>query len=419
MKKVAGILAGLAMFAGLASAQTTITYWQYDFATRVDAMNQLIEKFEAENPDIIVVQETFPYDAYPARVAAALAAGEGPDVVQLFYGWLPAWAPAGYVEPLPAQYFDADEIAANFAPLVDAAKYRGEYYGLPTAVRSLALFYNQDLLSEAGYDAPPATWAEFIEIAQALTERSGPRFTQVGFGVAPTGQDHHLVRSVLFRQFGIDPYDADVTTAQYGGEEGAAALKFYTDLITEHEVGVIEFIPGNNGYRDGFRIQENIAMIIDGSFAIGDVRNLAQFNWGVTELPVLEEGGVQGNYASFFMNGLSPNAYADDATLEASARFLKYVTSDEAQLLWLDVVGELPASRSLIGDPALADDPVYGPFIRAFNYATAEIFVDEAGQRDVIVDAINEVVLNGVDPADAIAAAAAADQALLDAANNQ
>lgn len=160
-------------------------------------------------------------------------------------------------------------------------------------------------------------------------------------------------------------------------------------------------------------------MIIDGSFAIGDVRNLAQFNWGVTELPVLEEGGVQGNYASFFMNGLSPNAYADDATLEASARFLKYVTSDEAQLLWLDVVGELPASRSLIGDPALADDPVYGPFIRAFNYATAEIFVDEAGQRDVIVDAINEVVLNGVDPADAIAAAAAADQALLDAANNQ
>ena len=36
---------------------------------------------------------------------------------------------------------------------------------------------------------------------------------------------------------------------------------------------------------------------------------------------------------------------------------------------------------------------------------------------DVIVDAINQVVLNGVSPADAIAAAAAADQAMLDAAN--
>lgn len=416
MRKLAGILAGLVVFAGIASAQTTITYWQYDYATRVDAMNQLIEMFEAENPDIIVEQETFPYDAYPARVAAALAAGEGPDVVQLFYGWLPAWAPAGYVEPLPAEYFDSEELAATFAPLVDAAKYQGEYYGLPTAVRSLALFYNADMLAEAGYDAPPTTWDEFIEIAKALTVKSGPRFTQVGFGVAPTGQDHHVVRTVLNRQFGVAPFSEDNTTVQYGGEEGAAALEFYTDLITEHEIGVIEFIPGNNGYRDGFRIQENIAMIIDGSFAIGDVRNLAQFNWGVTELPVLEEGGVQSNYASFFMNGFSPNAYADEATLEAASRFLKFVTSDEAQLLWLDVVGELPASRSLINDPELAEDPVYGPFIRAFNYATAEVFVDEGGQRDVIVDAINQVVLNGVEPADAIAAAAAADQAMLDAA---
>src|SRR5690625_1192223 len=201
MKKALGILAGLAMFAGLASAQTTITYWQYDYATRVDAMNQLIEQFEAENPDIIVQHETFPYDAYPARVAAALAAGEGPDVVQLFYGWLPAWAPAGYVEPLPAEHFDADELAATFAPLVDAAKYRGEYYGLPTAVRSLALFYNADMLAEAGYDEPPVTWDEFVEIAEALTERSGSRMTRAGFGIAPTGQDHHLVRTVLMRQF--------------------------------------------------------------------------------------------------------------------------------------------------------------------------------------------------------------------------
>lgn len=157
-------------------------------------------------------------------------------------------------------------------------------------------------------------------------------------------------------------------------------------------------------------------MIIDGSFAIGDVRNLAEFNWGVAELPVLEEGGVQSNYASFFMNGLSPNAFADEETLEASARFLQFVTSDEAQLLWLDVVGELPASRTLIEDPELASDEVYGPFIRAFNYAVAEVFVDEAGQRDAMVNAINQVVLQGVSPADALAAAAAADQALLDAA---
>lgn len=418
MKRFLGLIVTLALLAGVAAAQqTTITYWQYDYATRVDAMNQLIEQFEAANPDIDVVQETFPYDAYQARIAAALAAGEGPDVMQLYYGWLPGYVRAGYVEPLPEQYFDAATIESEFAPVVQAAKLDGVYYGLPTAVRSLALFYNADMLAEAGYSEPPQTWDEFVEIAKALTIKNGPRYTQIGYGISPAGQDHNLIRSVLTRQFGTTPYNEDNTEVLYDNEAGLAAFELYTDWITEHEIGVIEFIPGNNGYRDGFRIQENIAMIIDGSFAIGDVQEQAQFNWGVAELPVLEEGGTRANFASFWMNALTPNAFADEATLEASAKFLKFVTTEDAMRLWLEVVGELPARRTLIADPELANDPVYGPFIRALDYAVAEQFVDEAAQRDVIINAINRVVLEGQDPATAWQQAAEEDQAILDAAN--
>ena len=412
MKRVLLSLAVVLAF-GVAAAQTTITYWQYDYATRVDAMTQLIAQFEAENPDVKVVQETFPYDGYPAQVAASIPAGQGPDVAQLFYGWLPTWARGGYVVPLPAEHFDAAELDANFAPLVQAAKYDGTWYGLPTAVRSLALFYNADKLAAAGYDAPPATWDEFVEIAQALTIKQGARVEEVGYGFAPTGQDHHLVREVLIRQFGGQPYSDDNLTVTYNNEAGVNALTFYTDWVTEHEIGVPEFVPGNNGYRDGFRVLENIAMIIDGSFAIGDVQRLAEFEWGVTELPVFDNG-IQSNFGSIFMNALTPNATSDPAKAEAAARFLKFVTSDEAMKLWLDVVGELPASRSLIADPELAADPVYGPFVRALDYAHATVFVDESGQRDVMVDAINEVVLQGNDPAAALEGAALTEQLLLD-----
>ena len=41
MKRVLLSLAVVLAF-GVAAAQTTITYWQYDYATRVDAMTQLI-----------------------------------------------------------------------------------------------------------------------------------------------------------------------------------------------------------------------------------------------------------------------------------------------------------------------------------------------------------------------------------------
>ena len=411
------ILALLALLASLAvaGAQTEITYWQYEYESRVEAMNQLIDLFEAENPDVTVTMETFPYDAYQQQVAASLPAGEGADVVQLFYGWLPTWQEAGYVEPLPEAYFDTEELDASFIPMVQAAKIDGEYYGLPTAVRSLALFYNADMLNEAGYDEPPSTWSEFIEVAQALTRKRGPRFERIGFGVSPAGQDHNLLREVLIRQMGGQPYSEDGSEVAYDSEEGLAAFDFYTDLITEHEVGVIEFVPGNNGYRDGFATLENIGMIVDGSFAIGTVRDNAQFEWGVAELPTFEDDGVRSNVGSFWMNGLTPNAFEDEATLDASARFLEFVTRPEAMELWLDVVGELPARASLVEDSELAQDPVYGPFIRSLAYAHATSFVDESEQRQIYLDAINEVVLEGADPADAWARAAEREQALLDA----
>lgn len=416
--KAMGLIIGFVLASAALAQQVTITYWQYEFPSRVEAINQLIAQFEAEHPNIRVIHETFPYDAYQQQVAASLPAGQGADVVQLFYGWLPTWQRSGYVRPLPEEFFDTATIDAEFSPVVQAAKLNGVYYGLPTAVRTLALFYNRDKLEAAGFDAPPATWEEFIEIAKALTVRRGPRFEQIGYGVAPAGQDHHLIREVLTRQLGTQPYSDDLTQVLYDNEAGLAAFEFYTSLITEHEVGVIEFIPGANGYRDGFSLQENIAMIIDGSFAIGSVRNNAQFNWGVAELPVFDNG-VRANFGSFWMNGLTPNAFRSPERLEAASKFLEFITRPEAMRLWLELVGELPARLELTEDPELLADPVLAPFINSLAYATATIFVDESAQRAVMIDAVNRVVREGMSPAESWRLAAAADQALLDAFNNR
>lgn len=418
---VRAILAAAVVVIATAQAQVTITYWQYDFGTRIAAMEQLIERFNAANPDIIVVQENAgAYASYIERVATALAAGEGPDVVQLFYGWAGSWQRAGYVEPLPKEHFSDEWIQSYFVPAIESVNIGGDYYGLPTAIRSLALFYNKDHFREVGLDPenPPGTWDEFVAAAKALTIQRGPRFERVGFGIAPAGQDHHLIRTVLMNQLGTSPYSADNTQVLYGNEIGAQALAFYTSLQDEHQVGVNEFVPGANGYREGFINLQSISMIIDGSFALGNVRANAQFDWGVTELPTFDNG-VRSNFGSYFMNGLTPRAFESPAKLEAAARFMKYITSEEAMLVWLEVVGELPAAQSLVADPTLTSDPVLGVFLAALEYAEATPWVDEAAQRTNMIDAINRVWLQGVDPLTSIQQAAAADQALLDAAQGQ
>ena len=90
---ILGLLAVLS--AGLVvSAQDVveIEYWQYFFEPRETAMNMLIEQFEAENPDVHVVHNSqIAYDNFRDEIAASAPAGVGPDVVTLFYGWIPAF----------------------------------------------------------------------------------------------------------------------------------------------------------------------------------------------------------------------------------------------------------------------------------------------------------------------------------------
>ncbi len=409
-----------AVLTGTAWAQdeVTLTYWQYEFESKVDTIDALIEEFEAANPGVTVEQQTFPYDAFQQQVAAAVPAGEGPDVVNLFYGWLPAWADAGYLIPLPEDTFDPATIKSEFIPTVEAARYDDVYWGLPTAVRNLALFYNQELFDEAGISSPPATWDEFIDVAKQLTVGENGRYERIGYGVAPDGQDHNLVREVLVRQFGGAPYSDDNTQVTYNSPEGKEAFAFYTNWVTDDMIGVPNFVPGGSsgsaaGYRTGF-LAGRIAMVIDGSFAIDAFNEGAGFTWSVAELPVLEEGGTRANFSSFWMNGLTPQAEQSPEKLEAASKFVEFLTTEAAMQTWLENTGELPARTSLAENVELAQDPVYGPFIRALPYSTATFFADEAEQRRLMLDAINRVWQQNADPGASLDEAATEEQTLLD-----
>ena len=161
----------MALLASTSAQAVEIEYWQYFFDARVDAMEQLIEGFEAENPDITVKMTHFPYADYRTKVSAAIPAGEGPDVVQLFYGWLNDYRAANLIQPLPEKDFPAASVDKDFFPMVQAMKVDGQYYALPTAVRSLALFYNKRLFEEAGIKSPPATLDELVEAAKKIAKK--------------------------------------------------------------------------------------------------------------------------------------------------------------------------------------------------------------------------------------------------------
>lgn len=407
----AGLVAGFSTFAFNAAQAVEIEYWQYVFDTRVKAMDQLIAEFQKANPGITVKQVTFPYADYQTRVIAANMAGRGPAVMQLFYGWLDKFAAGGILQPLPKDAFPHDKIEKDFFPIVSAMKRNGEYYGLPTAVRSMALFYNKKLFTEAGLDPnnPPKTLDEMVAAAKKIvkTDAAG-NLTVLGTTADMGGQDHHWWREMLVRQFGGVPYTDNDTKVAYNSEGGIKAMKFFTSLQTELKVGKAGFMDeAQAAFRAG-----KAGMTIDGTFRLGAFSSIKDFEWGVTEIP--SHNGIKSNYASYFANGIGAKVKGEQ--LEASKKFLTYLTSPEAMAIWLKVVGELPALRSAALTEANLKDPIYGPFLKGLEYAHTTLFKDELGQRQITIDMVNRILLQGQPIEASLKQAATAEQEMIDAA---
>ncbi len=393
----------------------TIEYWQYFFDPRVDAMNRLIQQFEAENPDVRVVHNSdIPYADYRDKIAASVPADVGPDVATLFYGWLPVWLDAGYLVPLPEDEFVPEEIEADFSPMVQAGKFDGKYWTLPTAVRTLALFWNKDLFEQAGLDPekPPETLDELVEMAIQCTQfDDNGDYEIMGYAVEMDGQDHHWFREVLLRQYGVQPQSDDFHTIQWNSApEGYDAWQFLLDFQLVHETGDNTLF---DGATDAF-LNGKVCLHIDGSFRLGSIaKNAPDMNFGVAELPI-GPNGERHTFGSYWTHGITQKAAADPRQFDAAQRFLKFITTPEAGTLWVNKVGELPAQLAALENEELLADPNLGAFARGLPYAHATFFVNESNDRQALIDAYDMVTLVDEDPAVALDTAVEAVQAEFD-----
>jgi multiple sugar transport system substrate-binding protein len=390
--------------------KVSIEYWQYFYQSKQDLVNKLIQDFQTKNPNIEVVHNsTIPYEQFQEKLAAAAPAGQGPDVVNLYYGWLGKYTQSGYLQALPIDAFPVATLEQDFFPVVQGAKLQGKYWGVPTAVRTLAIFYNKDILSVAGLDPnrPPTTWEEFVDTALKTTKRgSDGTLETAGFAWGPDGQGHQWWREALNRQNGLLPMSQDLRKLNWTDPKGIETFTWWTDLVTKHKVGEAGFYTDDQtSFKTG-----HAALHIDGSFRLStfaaDAPNL---NYAIAPLPAHKD---KATYSSFWVHCLTKRATG--ARLDASIKFLQYLTTPEVMRLWVEQVGELPARQAVAKEPKYANDAKLGPFLQSLDYGYATFFVDEAADRKAVLDAVNEVLLNNTPPDQAVKGAADKVQAMLD-----
>ncbi|QAY66325.1 extracellular solute-binding protein [Paenibacillus protaetiae] len=188
---------------------------------------------------------------------------------------------------------------------------------------------------------------------------------------------------------GVTPYSEDNRKVQWNAAPaGLEAFKYWIDMFDTFKIGDQNF---NQGYETAFQAGK-AGMIIDGSFAIETTKKSTNADWGVATIPTKEEGGLESNFGSYWVHGIAKGVTGKK--LEASEKFLKFLTSEETQKYWLSAVGELPAAASFADDQSIIGDPIYGPFVKGLNAAHATYFVNEKDERQLIIDQTNEIFLN-------------------------
>ena len=104
---LAALVAAVAI-GGWAAAQTTIDYFSFTTSSaHIDALEELIDVFEAENPDVRIRYTTADFGSYFTKLQTDFAAGNAPDVFELNYENFVTFASRGTLLDLGAQHGQA------------------------------------------------------------------------------------------------------------------------------------------------------------------------------------------------------------------------------------------------------------------------------------------------------------------------
>ena len=166
---------------------TTLVFWEPFALDRPQGLllAEMVRDFEAENPDIafeIVAKSG--YIGIDAEMQAQIAEGELPDVAVAFPSMIAQYAAAGVVVPLDAYMADAErglteeDLADIFPGQLQSGRFPafgGQTLAFPFSLNAVGLWVNETLLQQAGWDRPPATWAEFEQACYDVAATSGAR----------------------------------------------------------------------------------------------------------------------------------------------------------------------------------------------------------------------------------------------------
>ncbi|WP_245635888.1 ABC transporter substrate-binding protein [Herbiconiux solani] len=308
--------------------KVTLTYGVW---SQEDTMQQVVDAFEKENPNIDVQLQVNPFTDYWTKLQVSAQGGTAPDAFWMLGDRFQLYAANNQLLPLDDAISDAGvDLGVYPKALVDLFTYDGAHYGLPKDFDTIGLWYNKSLFDAAGVAYPTAdwTWADVQAAAPKLTDPANGTFgiaaplnRQEGYYNTIAQAGGHVIED------GMSGYSDPKTQAglqywvdfQKNGSSPNLQQLADTEAVAQFENGKVAMYYGGSFYAQRFYDNPDLRSKID-----------------VTVLPA-------GETRATVINGIQNVGFANSKHPEELKKFLLFLGGKEAAEIQAATGAVIPA----------------------------------------------------------------------------
>jgi multiple sugar transport system substrate-binding protein len=377
MKKSVSLLLVLALAMGLVFGQGTkeaapaaqagpveLTFWSLFTGGDGEFFDAMVDEFNKSQKEIVMKNDTVKFDNYYTKLTTALAAKKAPDVIVCHQANLLNYVPNGSLLPLD-EYVSKNTLDDFQTAPLSACRFGGKLYSLPLDVHPIVMYYNKDILKQAGIDKIPASADEFVAACKTIKEKTGKWGLAID-NTTGTYKAYTLTRlffSMMIQQGGSF-LTADNKKANFNNAYGETALNWLKDMVNKYQVNPneLDYDAAMNMFKLG-----DAAFYFNGVWATGTLEKVDGLNFAASPLPAFY--GTEGwAWCGSHTLAIPVQENQDPKKVAAAVKFIDWMTAHGE--MWAKA-GHIPTRKSVVEKDAFKALPYRADYAGAAKYAAA------------------------------------------------
>lgn len=364
------------------SGGTTISFqtWNLKNDTYTPYFEDIVERFEKDNPGVKVEWLDQPAENYDAKLSTDAAANHLPDVINVNEQQSYNLAKSGALLNLSKE---APELAEDYVPGVwEGGKFVGNgieegVYGMPWYMNIDVAYLNKTIFEQCGLDVnnPPKTFDDLFRQAETLTSNNDCRGKRYMLAVP-------FITPASFAEYGVDFMNADHSAYTFNSDKGVEYITRVAEMY-KNQAFPEDGLNTNIVNAEKLYFQGDIAYMLDSTSSVMSFKQNAPDLYSQLDVaPLITNTTNTLNPMTFVVNSQTKNK-------ELAIKLANFITNKENQIEFSKKSNTFPSAAGAMDDPYFQefdDSTLEGKVMKVARYeidnGSVANFVPEISESD-------------------------------------